>query len=74
MVLSRSIWTDSYFYAIITADGEGACDSMDAVVHIEEVGKTMSQHVLIQLEMPADLIRFKLPKGVDRRLQSLLDR
>ena len=41
---------------------------------INEVGKTMSQHVLIQLEMPADLIRFKLPKGVDKRLQSLLDR
>jgi hypothetical protein len=34
----------------------------------------MSQHVLIQLEMPADLIRFKLPEGVDKRLQSLLDR
>lgn len=24
--------------------------------------------------MPADLIQFKLPKGVDKRLQSLLDR
>ena len=47
---------------------------MDGVVHIEEVGKTMSQQVLIQLEMPADLIRFKLPEGVDKRLQSLLDR
>lgn len=34
----------------------------------------MSQHVLIQIEMPADLIQFKLPKGVDKRLQSLLDR
>jgi hypothetical protein len=36
--------------------------------------KTMSQHVLIQLEMPADLVRFRLPKGVDERLQNLLDR
>lgn len=34
----------------------------------------MSQHVLIEIEMPADLIQFKLPKGVDKRLQSLLDR
>ena len=34
----------------------------------------MSEHVLIQLEMPADLIRFKLPEGVDNRMQSLLDR
>ena len=36
--------------------------------------KTMSQRILIPLEMPADLVRFKLPKGVDRRLHYLLDR
>jgi len=34
----------------------------------------MSQHVLIDLEMPADLDKFRLPKGVDERLQYLLDR
>lgn len=34
----------------------------------------MSQHVLVKLEMPADLDKFKLPKGVDERLQGLLDR
>ncbi len=34
----------------------------------------MSQHVLVEMEMPADLDRFRLPKGVDGRLQDLLDR
>jgi len=34
----------------------------------------MSQHVIIQVEIPSDLIKFKLPKGVDQRLQDLLDR
>ena len=34
----------------------------------------MSQQVLIQLEMPSDLVRFRLPEGVDQRLQYLLDR
>lgn len=34
----------------------------------------MSQRVLIQLEMPADLVKFRLPKGVNERLQYLLDR
>jgi ribosome assembly protein YihI (activator of Der GTPase) len=30
--------------------------------------------VLIKLELPPDLQQFKLPSGVDERLQSLLDR
>ena len=34
----------------------------------------MSQEILIKIEMPSDLVRFHLPKGVNRRLQSLLDR
>jgi len=34
----------------------------------------MSQRVLIQLEVPSDLDRFRLPEGVDQRLQYLLDR
>ena len=34
----------------------------------------MSQHVLVELEMPSDLDQFKLPHGVDERLQDLLDR
>jgi len=34
----------------------------------------MSQRVMIDLEMPADLAQFKLPLAVDQRLQYLLDR
>lgn len=34
----------------------------------------MSQHVLVELEMPEDLEQFRLPRGVDDRLQILLDR
>jgi hypothetical protein len=34
----------------------------------------MPQNVLIDLEMPADLEQFKLPKAVDERLQFLLDK
>ncbi len=34
----------------------------------------MPQSILIDLEMPADLEQFKLPKAVDERLQSLLDK
>ena len=34
----------------------------------------MSQHVLIEIELPADLEQFHLPEGVQQRLQKLLDR
>ena len=34
----------------------------------------MSQMVAIQLEVPDDLARFRLPPGVNIRLQELLDR
>jgi len=34
----------------------------------------MSQHILVELEMPTDLEKFRLPQGVDERLQALLDR
>lgn len=34
----------------------------------------MSQVVSIELEMPGDLARFRLPPGVHARLQELLDR
>lgn len=34
----------------------------------------MSQHIMIDFEMPADLAQFKLPRAVDARLQYLLDR
>ena len=34
----------------------------------------MTQQVLVELEMPGDLRRFKFPKALDRRLQQLLDR
>ncbi len=32
----------------------------------------MSQHILVELEMPDTLDRFALPPGVDERLQHLL--
>jgi len=34
----------------------------------------MPQNIRIDLEMPEDLEQFKLPKAVDGRLQSLLDK
>jgi len=34
----------------------------------------MSQHVLVEIEMPADLDKFRLPEGVNERLHDLLDR
>ncbi len=34
----------------------------------------MSQVIAIELEMPDDLARFRLPAAVDSRLQRLLDR
>lgn len=34
----------------------------------------MSQQVLIEIEIPADLEKFRLPQGVNERLQNLLDR
>lgn len=34
----------------------------------------MAVHVLVELEMPDDLSKFRLPKGVQKRLQELLDR
>jgi hypothetical protein len=34
----------------------------------------MTQSVVIELEMPGDLKRFRLPKSVNRRLQDLLDK
>lgn len=34
----------------------------------------MSQSVVVELELPADMERFRLPAGVDDRLRELLDR
>ena len=34
----------------------------------------MPQKVLLEIEMPDDLPRFRLPKGVERRLHDLLDK
>ena len=34
----------------------------------------MSQTVAIQVELPDDLARLRLPKAVDQRLQQLLDK
>lgn len=38
------------------------------------LGDDMSQMVAIKLEVPDDLARFRLPPGVNTRLQELLDR
>lgn len=34
----------------------------------------MSRHVRIEIELPEDLEKFRLPSGVNHRLQELLDR
>jgi hypothetical protein len=34
----------------------------------------MAQAVQIQIQMPGDLARFRLPKAVQKRLQTLLDK
>ena len=34
----------------------------------------MSEAIQLEVEMPADLARFRLPEGVQRRLQALLDK
>ncbi len=34
----------------------------------------MGGQVVIELEIPSELLRFALPDGVERRLQSLLDK
>jgi hypothetical protein len=34
----------------------------------------MARSVVIELEIPRDLKQFRLPRGVDRRLQDLLDK
>lgn len=33
----------------------------------------MSQHILVEIEMPTELDKFRLPRGVNKRLQDLLD-
>ena len=39
-----------------------------------QVDRSMSQPVQIELEIPDDLARFRLPEGVQQRVQQLLDR
>ncbi len=34
----------------------------------------MSQHILVEVDMPTDLEKFQLPTGVNQRLQALLDK
>lgn len=34
----------------------------------------MTQNAIIEIEMPPSISKFKLPKGVNNRLQDLLDR
>jgi hypothetical protein len=36
--------------------------------------KYISQHILLELELPEDFDQLRLPAGVDRRLHELLDR
>jgi hypothetical protein len=37
-------------------------------------GLTVSESMLIEVQVPGDLARFKLPSGVQSRLQELLDK
>jgi hypothetical protein len=37
-------------------------------------GRTMPRTISIALEVPGDLARFRFPKALNRRLQSLLDK
>ena len=39
-----------------------------------ELKKRMPQAIQVEVEMPGDLARFRLPKGVQKRLQILLNR
>jgi len=34
----------------------------------------MSRSMIVKVEMPADLKHYRFPKGLDRRLQDLLDK
>jgi hypothetical protein len=34
----------------------------------------MSQHILVEVDIPTDLENFQLPSGVHQRLQTLLDK
>ena len=34
----------------------------------------MSRSLIVEVEMPADLRHYRFPKGLDRRLQDLLDK
>jgi hypothetical protein len=45
-------------------------------IHAHVIGEItdMSRPIVIELEMPGDLKQFRLPKGVNRRLQDLLDK
>jgi hypothetical protein len=40
----------------------------------EASGENATPPVVVEIEMPADLEEFRLPEGVQRRLQYLLDR
>ena len=44
------------------------------MLSIFDKGEFMAQSVIVEIEMPDELEQLKLPDGVERRLQSLLDR
>jgi hypothetical protein len=46
-------------------------EAQPAVYQGEEV---MSHHILLEIEVPEDLKKLRLPVGVERRLHELLDR
>src|SRR6266571_1110749 len=49
-------------------------DGFDGAGNIRFEGCVMAQAVQIEIEMPGDLARFRLPKGVQKRLQKRLDK
>jgi hypothetical protein len=57
------------------AGGDGGLDKWEEFVRVSAGKKRiMAQAVQIKVEMPGDLARFRLPKGVQERLLALLDK
>lgn len=54
--------------------GRGRCCSRSFWGATEQTIIRMPQAIQIEVEMPGDLARLKLPKGVEKRFQILLDK
>src|SRR5262245_7359009 len=59
---------------ILTQRGSAISYCSKSAVDVVFEGERMPFTIVIKLEMPRVLQQFRLPKGVDRRLQELLDK